>query len=76
MRSGEKFQSPLTDNTNNIRCTKCNAGYYQKSSLTAGGSALPANSSAEIEKLERDIKDFTAQVEFYKRKVSVIRKKK
>lgn len=68
VRSGNELPAlqPLQENNSNLKCTKCNVGYYHR--LESGGLTAKAQEK-NLQELENTNKDLMDHIKFYQKKV-------
>ncbi|XP_030570956.1 centrosomal protein of 135 kDa isoform X1 [Drosophila novamexicana] len=72
VRSGEALPALSGISTNSsLKCTKCNAGVFQKTTTTTkdGVTVTHTSGAEEIDRLQNELTSAGEQLEFYKRKV-------
>lgn len=72
VRSGEALPALSGFSTNSsLKCTKCNAGVFQKTTTTTkdGVTVTHTSGAEEIDRLQNELTSAGEQLEFYKRKV-------
>ncbi|XP_017065747.2 centrosomal protein of 135 kDa isoform X1 [Drosophila eugracilis] len=71
VRSGNVLPAVLGSSTSVLKCTKCNAGVFQKTTTTTkdGVTVTQTSGQEELDKLQNDLTTAGEQLEFYKRKV-------
>ncbi|XP_052848282.1 centrosomal protein of 135 kDa isoform X2 [Drosophila gunungcola] len=71
VRSGNVLPTVLGTGTSNLKCTKCNAGVFQKTTTTTkdGVTITQTSGQEELDKMQNDLTAAGEQLEFYKRKV-------
>ncbi|XP_017053415.1 centrosomal protein of 135 kDa isoform X2 [Drosophila ficusphila] len=71
VRSGNVLPTVLGTGISALKCTKCNAGVFQKTTTTTkdGVTVTQTSGQEELDKLQNDLTSAGEQLEFYKRKV-------
>ncbi|XP_065721027.2 centrosomal protein of 135 kDa isoform X1 [Drosophila suzukii] len=71
VRSGNVLPTVLGTGISALKCTKCNAGVFQKTTTTTkdGVTVTQTSGQEELDKLQNDLTAAGEQLEFYKRKV-------
>ncbi|XP_016994011.2 centrosomal protein of 135 kDa isoform X2 [Drosophila takahashii] len=71
VRSGNVLPTVLGTGTSTLKCTKCNAGVFQKTTTTTkdGVTVTQTSGQEELDKMQNDLTAAGEQLEFYKRKV-------
>ncbi|XP_044317491.1 centrosomal protein of 135 kDa isoform X2 [Drosophila rhopaloa] len=71
VRSGNVLPTVLGSVTSTLKCTKCNAGVFQKTTTTTkdGVTVTQTSGQEELDKMQNDLTTAGEQLEFYKRKV-------
>lgn len=69
MRAGNV--PPIVIGSSALKCTKCNAGVFQKTTTTTkdGVTVTQTSGQEELDKLQNELTNAVEQLEFYKRKV-------
>ncbi|KAM7355583.1 centrosomal protein 135kDa isoform 2-T2 [Cochliomyia hominivorax] len=69
VRSGQELPAlqPLQENNSNLKCTKCNVGYYQR--FEAGAGLAAKSFEKQLEQLENSNKDLMENIKFYQKKI-------
>ncbi|XP_037806240.1 centrosomal protein of 135 kDa [Lucilia sericata] len=69
VRSGHELPAlqPLQDHNSNLKCTKCNMGYYQR--IETGGGLTTKAADRNLEQLENTNKDLMDHIKFYQKKI-------
>ncbi|KAI8123380.1 Centrosomal protein of 135 kDa [Lucilia cuprina] len=69
VRSGHELPAlqPLQEHNSNLKCTKCNMGYYQR--IEAGGISTTKTTDKNLEQLENTNKDLMDHIKFYQKKI-------
>ncbi|XP_017112554.1 centrosomal protein of 135 kDa [Drosophila elegans] len=71
VRSGNVLPTVLGTGISNLKCTKCNAGVFQRTTTTTkdGVTVTQTSGQEELDKMQNDLTAAGEQLEFYKRKV-------
>ncbi|KRK01930.1 centrosomal protein of 135 kDa isoform X1 [Drosophila yakuba] len=71
VRSGNVLPTVLGTSSTALKCTKCNAGVFQKTTTTTkdGVTVTQTSGQEELDKMQNDLTAAREQLEFFKRKV-------
>lgn len=71
VRSGIAMPTTLGTSSSALKCTKCNAGVFQKTTTTTkdGVTVTQTSGQEELDKMQNDLTAAGEQLEFFKRKV-------
>ncbi|KMY99696.1 centrosomal protein of 135 kDa isoform X2 [Drosophila simulans] len=71
VRSGIVLPTTLGTNSSALKCTKCNAGVFQKTTTTTkdGVTVTQTSGQEELDKMQNELTAAGEQLEFFKRKV-------